>query len=244
MEKRREFVGAVGGTSMIDSSQPLPTAVPAAVIGPCPWGLWSALAPVGLRFRIALVAAVLQAGGGPSLPWLALPGDAPAAMAQNQRPPADDPFAEELNPFPREEKPKPRSGQTPRATGPGTKKPAEKNRENVDNQDPDEELTEPAPRQPAPRGKAPERVPLDADDEPPIVRPRPMAKPLVPAADLLPFPDVGALRTAIERCIAMPSAELHRLQSASIAKARTCTWDLVTAKTIAAIQSRRDKVSP
>ena len=61
---------------------------------------------------------------------------------------------------------------------------------------------------------------------------------------LLPFPDVGALRTAIERCIAMPSAELHRLQSASIAKARTCTWDLVTAKTIAAIQSRRDKVSP
>ena len=61
---------------------------------------------------------------------------------------------------------------------------------------------------------------------------------------LLPFPDVGALRTAIERCIAMPSAELHRLQSASIAKARTCTWDLVTAKTIAANQSRRDKVSP
>ena len=190
MKKRREFDGAVGGTSMIDSSLPLPTAVHPGAIGPCQSGLGSALAPVGLRFRIALIAAVLQAGGGPSLPWLALPGDAPAAMAQNQRPPADDPFAEELNPFPREEKPKPRSGQTPRATGTGTKKAAEKNRENVNNQDPDEELTEPAPRKPAPRGKAPERVPLDADDEPPIVRPRPTAKPLVPAADLLPFPDV------------------------------------------------------
>ena len=55
---------------------------------------------------------------------------------------------------------------------------------------------------------------------------------------LLPFPDVGALRTAIERCIAMPVSELHRLQAASIAKARECTWDLVTAKTITAIQAR------
>ena len=55
---------------------------------------------------------------------------------------------------------------------------------------------------------------------------------------LLPFPDVGALRTAIERCIAMPVSELHRLQAASIAKARECTWDLITAKTIAAIQAR------
>ena len=55
---------------------------------------------------------------------------------------------------------------------------------------------------------------------------------------LLPFPDVGALRTAIERCIAMPVSELHRLQAASIAKARECTWALVTAKTIAAIQAQ------
>ena len=55
---------------------------------------------------------------------------------------------------------------------------------------------------------------------------------------LLPFPDVGALRTAIDRCIAMPVSELHRLQAASIAKARECTWDLVTAKTIAAIQAQ------
>ena len=55
---------------------------------------------------------------------------------------------------------------------------------------------------------------------------------------LLPFPDVGALRTAIERCIGMPAGELHRLQAASIAKARECTWDLVTVKTIAAIQAR------
>jgi len=55
---------------------------------------------------------------------------------------------------------------------------------------------------------------------------------------LLPHPDVGALRTAIERFIGMPAGELHRLQLASIAKARECTWDLVTAKTIAAIQAR------
>ena len=55
---------------------------------------------------------------------------------------------------------------------------------------------------------------------------------------LLPFPDVGALRTAIERCIAMPVSELHRLQAASIAKAKECTWDLVTAKTIAAIRAQ------
>ena len=55
---------------------------------------------------------------------------------------------------------------------------------------------------------------------------------------LLPFPDVGALRTAIERFSGMPAGELHRLQLASIAKARECTWDLVTAKTIAAIQAR------
>ena len=187
MEKKVGSDGADGEPSMIDSSQPLPTAVPAGAIGPFQWGLWSALAPRSSRFRIALVAAVLQAGGGPSLPWLPLPGDAPAAMAQNQRPPADDPFAEELNPFPREEKPKPRTGQTPRATG--TKKAAGKDREDVKNQDPGEELTEPAPRQPAPQGKATDRVPLEPDDEPPIVRPRPKAKPMVPA-DLLPFPDV------------------------------------------------------
>ena len=109
MEKKVGSDGADGEPSMIDSSLPLLTAVPAGAIGPFQWGLWSALAPRSSRFRIALVAAVLQAGGGPSLPWLPLPGDAPAAMAQNQRPPADDPFAEELNPFPREEKPKPRA---------------------------------------------------------------------------------------------------------------------------------------
>ena len=61
---------------------------------------------------------------------------------------------------------------------------------------------------------------------------------------LLPWPEVGELRGAIERFIAMPVGELHRLQVASIAKARECTWDLVTAKTIAAIQSHRDPVSP
>ena len=55
---------------------------------------------------------------------------------------------------------------------------------------------------------------------------------------LLPRPDVGDLRAAIERFIAMPVADLHRLQLTSIAKARECTWDLVTAKTIAAIRAR------
>lgn len=54
---------------------------------------------------------------------------------------------------------------------------------------------------------------------------------------LLPRPDVGALRGAIERFVAMPAAELHRLGRASIAKARACTWDLVTARTIAAIRA-------
>lgn len=55
---------------------------------------------------------------------------------------------------------------------------------------------------------------------------------------LLPRPDVGDLRAAIERSIAMPVADLHRLQLTSITKARECTWDLVTAKTIAAIEAR------
>ena len=59
---------------------------------------------------------------------------------------------------------------------------------------------------------------------------------------LLPRPEAAELRNAIERFIAVPAADLHRLQLASIAKARTCTWDLVTAKTIAAIQSRREPV--
>lgn len=59
---------------------------------------------------------------------------------------------------------------------------------------------------------------------------------------LLPRPEAAELRNAIERFIAVPAADLHRLQLASITKARTCTWDLVTAKTIAAIQSRREPV--
>jgi len=58
---------------------------------------------------------------------------------------------------------------------------------------------------------------------------------------LLPWPEVAPLRAAIERCMAMPAAELHRLGQTSIAKARACTWDLVTAKTIAAIRSRLDQ---
>jgi glycosyltransferase involved in cell wall biosynthesis len=57
---------------------------------------------------------------------------------------------------------------------------------------------------------------------------------------LLPGPVVAPLRAAIERCMTMPADELQRLQRASVSKARECTWDKVTAKTIAAIQSRRD----
>ena len=55
---------------------------------------------------------------------------------------------------------------------------------------------------------------------------------------LLPRPEVAPLRAAIERAMSMPAAELHQLGRASIEKARTCTWDLVTATTIDAIRAR------
>jgi len=136
------------------------------------------------RFRLAVLLAALQVGGGIALPGLSWPGEPTAARAENEQRPADDPFAEELNPFPREEKPKPRTGQTPRATGP------KREREPEPERDLDEELTKPAPRKPVPRGNDDKRPLLDPDDEPPAVRPRPTAKPMAPNADLLPFPDV------------------------------------------------------
>lgn len=136
------------------------------------------------RLRLAVLLAALQVGGGITLPGLSLPGEPAAAVAENEQRPADDPFAEELNPFPREEKPKPRTGQTPRATGP------KKEREPEPERDLDEELTKPVPRKPVPRGDDDKRPLPDLDDEPPVVRPRPTAKPMAPGVDLLPFPDV------------------------------------------------------
>ena len=148
------------------------------------WALRRRVAGWSGRFRWAFLLAALQAGGGIALPGLSWPGEPTAARAENEQRPADDPFAEELNPFPREEKPKPRTGQTPRATG------QKKEREPEPERDLDEELTKPAPRKPVPRGNDDKRPLPDSDDEPPVVRPRPTAKPMAPNADLLPFPDV------------------------------------------------------
>lgn len=189
MEEKRDSDGADGGTStMIEPSLFRSSQARAATVPSCP--------PAGQRrgrVRLAVLLAALQMGGGIALPGLSWIGDSVAARAENeQRPPVDDPFAEELNPFPREEKPKPRTGQTPRATAP--KKDREKDREKERDVEPerdlDEELTKPAPRRPIPRGDDDDdRALPDPDDAPPVVRPRPTAKPMVPA-DLLPFPDV------------------------------------------------------
>lgn len=160
----------------------------------------SATHPLGVRCSVgqkaagwttrgwtALVVVALHAGGGLTLPGLSLPGDASEAHAQaQQRPPVDDPFAEELNPFPRAETPKPRTGQTPRSTG--SRREKEKDREKE--RDLDEELTEPLPRKNAPRAEEPVRQPIELEDEPPPPRQRPGAKPMIPGADLLPFPGV------------------------------------------------------
>lgn len=131
---------------------------------------------------------------------IAVPAIAPAAaVAQDaqdkkaaqdpppRRPAADDPFAEELNPFPKNDKPadgtreksttgKSRTGQTPRSAPRGG----------------DEAAPErPAPRDEGdkPRGAAPD---MDGagDDRPPA---RPKARTMPPGSDLLPFPDAGTM---------------------------------------------------
>ena len=114
------------------------------------------------------------------------------AVAQNQkRPAADDPFAEELNPFPKPEAepprndPKPRSEKRPRTTG---------------KQTPDDRSdagTDDAPQLPMP---FPETT---VPGEPALRRPpkgegragggRPTARPMSPNVDLLPFPDVDPM---------------------------------------------------
>lgn len=146
--------------------------------------------PVAVRrrlwVRLAVIAAMLQAGGGLSIPGLSLPGVTSAARAQApQRPPVDDPFAEELNPFPRADTAKPRTGQTPRSPAPRKEREKEKEKE----RDLDEELTEPLPRRSAPREERADRGPVDLEDDQRPSRTRPKARPM-PGADLLPFPDV------------------------------------------------------
>lgn len=54
---------------------------------------------------------------------------------------------------------------------------------------------------------------------------------------LLERPEVGPLRAAIERFIAMPAAELRDRQLEAIARARGSTWDVVAARTIDAIRA-------
>jgi lipoprotein NlpI len=185
METKRDSDGADGGTSTMIEPSLFRSSKARAAMGPSDA---SARQRRG-RVRLAVVLAALQMGGGIALTGLSWLGDSFAARAENeQRPAIDDPFAEELNPFPRDEKPKPRTGQTPRATGP--KKDREKERDTEPERDLDEELTKPAPRRPAPRGEDDDMALPDRDDTPPVVRPRPTAKPMVPNADLLPFPDV------------------------------------------------------
>lgn len=140
----------------------------------------------GRSIWLAVIAATLQVGGL-QVPGLTLPGDASSAHAQApQRPPVDDPFAEELNPFPRADTAKPRTGQTPRSTTPRKDKEKEKEKE----RDLDEELTEPLPRKSVPRDERADRGPVELEDDQPASRPRPKARPMLPGADLLPFPDV------------------------------------------------------
>jgi len=117
------------------------------------------------------------------VPGALLPGTGREAVAQTkQKPLPDDPFAEELNPFPKGEAEKPRTGQTPRTTKPKTTPKGE-------------EATSP-PESAPPRGpKRPTEAAAEdtgadsAAAEPP--RSRPKAKPMIPGADLLPFPDAG-----------------------------------------------------
>lgn len=138
---------------------------------------------------MAVIAATVQVGGGLYVPGLELPGDASAAHAQvPQRPPVDDPFAEELNPFPRADTAKPRTGQTPRSTAP--RKDREREKEKEKDRDLDEELTEPLPRKGVPRDDRGDRGPVELEDDQRPSRPRPKARPMPPGADLLPFPDV------------------------------------------------------
>jgi Tfp pilus assembly protein PilF len=128
---------------------------------------------------------------------IAVPAIGPAAaLAQDtqepppRRPAADDPFAEELNPFPKTDKPadgqgekgttgKSRTGQTPRGAPRGA----------------DRDGDDAAPRRPAVPRDGGEKG-ADAgpgmegagDDAPPA---RPRARTMAPGSDLLPFPDVG-----------------------------------------------------
>lgn len=122
------------------------------------------------------------------LPGEHAPGAAARAVAQEkQRPLPDDPFAEELNPFPKGDAEKPRTGQTPRTTKPKSTKPKD------DKADDRSTLPLPFPEANDPKqdaGMEGGREAADAGEAP--KRARPKAKPMVPGADLLPFPEAGA----------------------------------------------------
>lgn len=145
----------------------------------------------------------MQVAAFAALPVVVVPLVAGKVAAQTQqRPPIDDPFAEELNPFPRgdatkEKKGKEpgttsRTGQTPRGSG-RTGAPAKPD------DDGPPQLPMPFPEKTVPGEPAERRRPrnadpgIDADDEAPR---RPRARPMPMNSDLLPFPDAGTVPEA------------------------------------------------
>lgn len=99
-----------------------------------------------------------------------------------QRPVPDDPFAEELNPFPKgeaEKDKKPRSGKTPRTPGR-----TESTKDDARGPSAARETT------PKDRDSSPIPVPKDPKDDA-AGKTRPRATPMRPGADLVPFPDAG-----------------------------------------------------
>ena len=136
---------------------------------------------------------VLVLAAGQVCCGIAAPAIGPtAALAQEaqdpppRRPTADDPFAEELNPFPKNDKPadgkgekgktgKSRTGQTPRSAPRGA------DRDGADKPTvPRDEADKPAEAGAGMEGAGDERPPA-----------RPRARTMAPGSDLLPFPDVG-----------------------------------------------------
>lgn len=156
---------------------------------------WPAVALTGLH----LVAMA-------TLPVLVIPAVTGRVAAQApKRPPIDDPFAEELNPFPRGDKEKDkekekaresdkgtasRTGQTPRTTG----RPGAAAKKGSD-AEPSPQLPMPFPEattpgEPAQGRQAKGRDAEDGEGEK-APRARPRARPMPATSDLMPFPDAG-----------------------------------------------------
>lgn len=145
----------------------------------------------------------LQVAAFAALPVVVVPLVAGKVAAQTQqRPPIDDPFAEELNPFPRgdaakEKKDKDpgtksRTGQTPR--GGGRTGAAGKADDDGPPQLPMPFPEKTVPGEPAEGRRAKDPQPgIDAGEEAPR---RPRARPMPMNSDLLPFPEAGTVPEA------------------------------------------------